>query len=785
MNRITTNQDGVVIAAQGNISVEVNGQTHLLALGQAIPQNSTISFEDDSIFEIELEDGTVQTAETSEITSQDDEALAEIEALQDLITSGEDPTEDLPETAAGGPQGNQGGIDVATLERAGNETIADTAFETQGLTATILEQNEQTTLISEFESQINADSNTVAEDTIATGNVLTNDNDVDNELTVVSFEVNGQTITAGTSTQVEGGTLVINADGSYSFTPVENWNGQLPVITYTTNTGATATLTIEVTPVDDASVLVNDSNTVAEDTIATGNVLTNDNDVDNELTVVSFEVNGQTITAGTSTQVEGGTLVINADGSYSFTPVENWNGQLPVITYTTNTGATATLTIEVTPVDDASVLVNDSSTVAEDTIATGNVLTNDNDVDNELTVVSFTVNGQTITAGTETSVEGGTLVINTDGSYSFTPAQDWNGTLPVITYTTSTGSTATLTIEVTPVDDASILVNDTNTVAEGTVAEGNVLTNDNDVDDTLTVVSYEVNGQTIAAGTDVQVEGGTLVINTDGSYSFTPAQDWNGTLPVITYTTSTSATATLTIEVTPVDDASVVVNDTNTVAEGTVAEGNVLSNDSDVDDTLTVVSYEVNGQTIAAGTDVKVEGGTLVINTDGSYSFTPAQDWNGTLPVITYTTSTGSTATLTIEVTPVDDASILVNDTNSVAEDTVAEGNVLTNDSDVDDTLTVVSYEVNGQTIVAGTDVEVEGGTLVINTDGSYSFTPAQDWNGTLPVITYTTNTGATATLTIEVSASNDAPTIIVAAEDFVENNANVDDVAARFTTND
>ncbi|RYV00484.1 hypothetical protein SOPP22_19745, partial [Shewanella sp. OPT22] len=75
----------------------------------------------------------------------------------------------------------------------------------------------------------------------------------------VSFEVNGQTITAGTSTQVEGGTLVINADGSYSFTPVENWNGQLPVITYTTNTGATATLTIEVTPVDDASVLVNDS----------------------------------------------------------------------------------------------------------------------------------------------------------------------------------------------------------------------------------------------------------------------------------------------------------------------------------------------------------------------------------------------------------------------------------------------------------------------------------------------------------------------------------------------
>ncbi|WP_351090271.1 Ig-like domain-containing protein, partial [Shewanella sp. S1-49-MNA-CIBAN-0167] len=75
------------------------------------------------------------------------------------------------------------------------------------------------------------------------------------------------------------------------------WNGQVPVITYTTNTGETATLTIQVTPVNDASVLVNDSNSVAEDTAATGNVLDNDSDVDSDLSVVSFEVDGQTYSA--------------------------------------------------------------------------------------------------------------------------------------------------------------------------------------------------------------------------------------------------------------------------------------------------------------------------------------------------------------------------------------------------------------------------------------------------------------------------------------------------------
>ncbi|PKG72975.1 hypothetical protein CXF86_20135, partial [Shewanella sp. GutCb] len=71
-------------------------------------------------------------------------------------------------------------------------------------------------------------------------------------------------------------------------------------------------------------------------------------------------------------ELEGGSLVINEDGSYTFTPNDNWNGSVPVITYTTNTGSTATLTLEVTPVDDASLLANDSQTIDEDGVATGN-----------------------------------------------------------------------------------------------------------------------------------------------------------------------------------------------------------------------------------------------------------------------------------------------------------------------------------------------------------------------------------------------------------------------------
>ncbi|MFB2815829.1 choice-of-anchor K domain-containing protein, partial [Shewanella xiamenensis] len=122
------------------------------------------------------------------------------------------------------------------------------------------------------------------------------------------------------------------------------------------NTGAIATLTITVTP--DNTDAANDSKTVVEDTVASGNVLTNDEA--GNTSVVSFTVAGSSVVhnAGSSVVLTGGTLVLNSNGSYSFTPNANWNGAVPVITYTTNTGAIATLTITVTPADDPVTIIN-------------------------------------------------------------------------------------------------------------------------------------------------------------------------------------------------------------------------------------------------------------------------------------------------------------------------------------------------------------------------------------------------------------------------------------------
>ncbi|MDH4565088.1 tandem-95 repeat protein, partial [Pseudomonas sp. BN414] len=300
----------------------------------------------------------------------------------------------------------------------------------------------------------------------------------------------------------------INANGTYTFTPEANWNGALPQITYTTNTGSSSTLSISVTPVNDAPVATNDGPVpVTEDTPATGNLLSNDSDVEADtLTVTQFTVGETTYSAGQTATLSGvGTLVINSDGSFTFTPAPNYNGPVPTATYTVTDG-TATDTGELSfgnvgLVNDAPVASNDGPiAVTEDSSASGNVLTNDNDADGDaLTVTGFSFGGTNYLAGQTATINGiGSLVINANGSYTFTPAPNYNGPVPTATYTVSDG-TATDTAElsfgnVSLVDDASVLAADSNSVAEDNPATGNVLGNDSDVDNLLTVTTFSVSG---------------------------------------------------------------------------------------------------------------------------------------------------------------------------------------------------------------------------------------------------------------------------------------------------
>src|SRR5207249_2166343 len=152
---------------------------------------------------------------------------------------------------------------------------------------------------------------------------------------------------------------------------------------------------------------------------------------------------------------------------------------------------------------------------------------------------------------------------------------------------------------------------------------------------------------------------------------------------------SNSNIATVNITVIPVNDPPVAVNDsysTNQNTTLTVAAPGVLANDSDVDgDTLTAIL--VTGPS----------HGTATLNSNGSFTYTPATNYNGP-DSFTYMANDGmansNIATVSITVIPVNDAPVAKNDAYSTNEDTaltVASPGVLANDSDADgDALTAI-----------------------------------------------------------------------------------------------
>jgi VCBS repeat-containing protein len=373
-----------------------------------------------------------------------------------------------------------------------------------------------------------------------------------------------------------------------------------------------------VTAVNDAPVAVADSASVAEDGTVNVNVLSNDTDPEND-----------TLTVAAVTQGAHGAVVINPDKTVKYTPSANYNGS-DTFTYTISDGnggsATGTVTMTVTAVNDAPVAVADSASVAEDGTVNVNVLSNDTDLEND------TLSVTAVTQGAH-----GAVVINPDKTVKYTPAANYNGP-DAFTYTISDGNggsaTGTVTMTVTAVNDAPVAVADSASVAEDGTVNVNVLANDTDIEnDTLTVTAV------------TQGAHGAVVINPDKTVKYTPAANYNGS-DAFTYTVSDghggSATASVSVTVTAVNDAPVAVNDAaSTVAEVAVTVS-VLANDVDVDGPSLLITSVTQG---AHGSIVLNAGQTTV-------TYTPAASWIGP-DSFTYTISDGAggSATATVSLT--------------------------------------------------------------------------------------------------------------------------------------
>ncbi len=416
-------------------------------------------------------------------------------------------------------------------------TLAVTASSTAGTytnTATVSATNETNTANNTATVNVTvvntapvgtADTYPATEDqtlTVPAPGVLSNDSDAD-----------GDPMTVAVMTGPSSGTLSLASDGSFTYTPNANFNGTDSFsyeISDGTDVSSPVNVTLNVAPVNDAPVAVNDTATTSEDTPVTIPVLSNDSDPD-----------GTTPTVSTSTGATSGTVVCSAT-SCTYTPNANFNGT-DSFTYTITDGtatATATVTITVTAANDAPIAVNDAATTNEDTAVTIPVLSNDSDPD-----------GTTPTVSTSTGATSGTVVCSAT-SCTYTPNANFNGS-DSFTYTITDGSltsTATVTITVTPVNDAPAAGADSATTTADTPVVINVLSNDSDVDGNPLSVTAWTNGAL-----------GTVTCTAAGACTYTPGGT-SGT-DTFTYTVSDGAggltTGTVTVTVGPVPCPTTVV----------------------------------------------------------------------------------------------------------------------------------------------------------------------------------------------------------------------------------
>ena len=346
--------------------------------------------------------------------------------------------------------------------------------------------------------------------------------------------------------------------------------------------------------------------------------------------------------------------------------------------------------------------VLDVITTAENTPINGNVLDNDINLGSgTLTVTGFVALAPSI----------GTLTIEADGDFVFTPADHWTGTTST-TYEVSNDSHShdgDIQITVTPINEAPDAVNDTATVDEDTPTDvtAQLLVNDTDPD-----------GDTLVVTAASNPTGGSVDV-TSNVVTFTPAsEDCGAAIGSFDYDISDgnggTDSASVTVNVSCTNDAPDAVADNAPATEDTPATidpADLLTNDTDADigDTLVVTA-------VSSPSD-----GSVVLDS-GSITFTPDADFCGAAG-FDYDISDGNggtdSASVTVNVSCTNDAPDAVADNAPATEDTPATidpADLLTNDTDAD----------TGDTLVVTAVSSPSDGSVVLDS-GSITFTPDAD----------------------------------------------------------
>ncbi|MDP3674869.1 MAG: tandem-95 repeat protein [Novosphingobium sp.] len=693
---------------------------------------------------------------------------------------------------------------------------------------------------------------------------------------LASMTINGATFSAiGQTFVTPRGILTITSfdaaagTAGFSFTLTDNLLGstvaEVFTIVTTDRDGDSATSTLTINVADDAPTARNDTDALGAGvfTAQTGNVITAagttsgaagaDTVGADNAAITRIASNNVTANVDTSFDAAGnlqvagqyGTLLIRADGSYSYTRAAGTPGGVSdAFTYTLTdsdgSASTATLTIAIADAAPAITLIPTtgpgtvvaeaglpprgseapgSNAPAPSETTSGTITFTGGDAP-----VTVTINGTTIVVGTVITTPSGTLTVTSLDpvagtiGYTFTLADNTAGDTTSVSFTLVVtdvdGDSASGTLVIAITDDVPLAVNDSATQAtENAPVTVNVLGNDVQGADSVAFSAVAAVSGTLS-GT------GTLVYNNDGSFTYTPGAGEQGTVTfdyTITDGDGDASRATVTITLLADSIPTVSVAGDNTVSEAALpargaepAGSNAASPDETAVGTIpittggdTLASLVINGVDVTAGGTVTTAKGVLTVSVaNGAYSYSYTLTDNTLVDpdsdtfTVTVTDSDGDTASTSLVIAIADDVPLANADVDSVTEDgpLAATGNVIstidvTEGPDANATDGVLDVQgadgarVSAVAFLPGAGDPVSGtvgaglagayGSLTLNADGSYRYAldnahplvQGLDGNDTLiETFRYTLTDGdgdtSTTTLTVTINGSDDPVTI-------------------------